>query len=429
LLIAIDEEGGDVTRLHAATGSAYPGNLALGAAGDPALTRSVGLAMGAELAAAGINLDLAPVADVNSNPANPVIGVRSFGADPELVATHTVAMVEGLQAAGVAACVKHFPGHGDTTVDSHLALPVVDADRAALEPALAPFRAAIGAGVQSVMTAHILVPALDRAPATLSRPILTGLLRGQLGFDGMVVTDALEMGAIAGSLGIGEAAVRALAAGADAVCVGRDHAGEKVVEQLTGTLAGAVRSGRLPEERLAEAAERVARVGAWAAVAFPADRPATGAGMAAARRALRADGDVRIGPGALVLELRAEPSIAAGYVTWGVGDALAGRDPGVEVIRAADLETAARAAGAADGGRPLVVVVRDLHRHPWQGELLRRVLAARPDATVVEMGLPASRPEGASGYLRTHGAGRVNALAAAELLLADAGDAAGRVRT
>src|SRR6266536_1808351 len=123
-LVAIDEEGGDVTRLESATGSSYPGNLALGAAGDPELTRAVAASLGAELAAAGIDLDLAPVADVNSNPDNPVFGVRSFGADPDLVGAHTAAFVAGLQSAGVAACVKHFPGHGDTSVDSHLDLPV-----------------------------------------------------------------------------------------------------------------------------------------------------------------------------------------------------------------------------------------------------------------------------------------------------------------
>ncbi|HSR23832.1 MAG TPA: glycoside hydrolase family 3 N-terminal domain-containing protein, partial [Candidatus Eisenbacteria bacterium] len=159
-LVAIDEEGGDVTRLEAAAGSSYPGNLALGTVNDLELTRAVAASLGAELAAAGIDLDLAPVADVNSNPDNPVIGVRSFGADPELVAAHTAAFVEGLQSAGVAACVKHFPGHGDTAVDSHLDLPVVAGGEGALEVALRPFRAAIAAGTRAVMTAHLVVPGL-----------------------------------------------------------------------------------------------------------------------------------------------------------------------------------------------------------------------------------------------------------------------------
>jgi beta-N-acetylhexosaminidase len=422
LLVAIDEEGGDVTRLEAATGSSYPGNLALGVADDEDLTRSVGLAMGAGLAAAGVNLNLAPVADVNANPDNPVIGVRSFGADPGRVAAHTVAMVAGLQAAGVAACVKHFPGHGDTSVDSHLALPTAGGGRDGLEGALLPFRAAVGAGVQAVMTAHILVPALDEVPATISRRVLTGLLRQELGFDGLVVTDALEMRAIAGTVGMAEGAVRSVAAGADALCVGGEHADEAVVDLLAGALAGAVRSGRLAEERLAEAAGRVALVGKWAGAAPPPPPVEPGIGLAAARRAVRADGAVRLGPGAVVVELQGRTSMAVGAVPWGVGDVLAGRDPTVEVVRVGEGE-----AGAVDpaAGRPLVVVVRDLHRHQWQAELLGRLLGARADVVVVEMGLPASRHEaraggaeaGAAGYVATHGAGRVNALAAAEVLL------------
>jgi len=221
LIISIDEEGGDVTRLEAATGSSYPGNLALGAAGDVDLTRSVARAIGTELARAGVDLDLAPDADVNSNPSNPVIGVRSFGSEPGAVAAQTAAWVDGLQSAGVAACVKHFPGHGDTSVDSHLALPVVGSDPRA--GALQPFEAAIAAGVQAVMSAHIVVPSLDRVPATVSPAIMTGLLREELGFRGLAVTDGLEMKAIAD---ISEGAVQALAAGCDLLCIGGGLADE-----------------------------------------------------------------------------------------------------------------------------------------------------------------------------------------------------------
>ncbi len=184
-------------------GSSRPGNFALGAVDDPALTEAVARDLGAELAAAGITLNYAPDADVNSNPANPVIGVRSFGADPALVARHTAAWVRGLQAGGVAACAKHFPGHGDTRVDSHHDLPRITADRARLDACeLAPFRAAVAAGVQAVMTGHLLVPALDpELPATLSQRILGGLLRDELGFSGVVVTDAVEMRAVADRYG------------------------------------------------------------------------------------------------------------------------------------------------------------------------------------------------------------------------------------
>ncbi len=172
LVVALDEEGGDVTRLEAAVGSSVPGNAALGAIDDETLTRAVGRALGDLLRATGVDLDLAPCADANSDPANPVIGVRSFGADADQVAVHTAAFVAGLQAAGVAACVKHFPGHGETAVDSHLALPTVATTAEVLRwRELVPFRAAIDVGVQAVMPGHLLVPALDPdGPATVSRP-------------------------------------------------------------------------------------------------------------------------------------------------------------------------------------------------------------------------------------------------------------------
>jgi beta-N-acetylhexosaminidase len=191
LVIGIDEEGGDVTRLEARTGSSYPGNCALGAVDDPALTREVAAAIGADLARAGIDLDLAPVVDVNTNPENPIIGVRAFGSDPTLVARHSAAWVEGVQTAGVAACAKHFPGHGDTATDSHLALPVVTEDPHVR--ALMPFAAAIESGARAVMSAHIVVPDLDAVPATASRKVMVGILRDELGFDGVAITDGLEM--------------------------------------------------------------------------------------------------------------------------------------------------------------------------------------------------------------------------------------------
>jgi len=183
VLVSLDEEGGDVTRIDAAAGSPYPGNAALGAIDDVTLTEQIARSIGAELAALGVNLDLAPCVDVNSNPANPVIGVRSFGADPWLVARHSATFVRGLQSSGVAACAKHFPGHGDTSVDSHLDLPRVDADRETLlQRELVPFRVAIEAGVASIMTSHVLLTALDaERPATVSREILIGLLREELG--------------------------------------------------------------------------------------------------------------------------------------------------------------------------------------------------------------------------------------------------------
>ncbi|MGW3914913.1 glycoside hydrolase family 3 protein [Streptomyces sp. NPDC005070] len=272
VLVAIDEEGGDVTRLEVRTGSSFPGNHALGAVDDVALTEEVARELGRRLAACGVNLNWAPSADVNSNPANPVIGVRSFGADTGLVARHTAAYVTGLQAAGVAACTKHFPGHGDTAVDSHHALPRIDADLSVLHSReLVPFRAAIAAGSRAVMSAHILVPALDPdRPATLSRRILTGLLREELGYDGLIVTDGMEMQAIAATYGIERGSVLAIAAGADAICVGGGLADDDTVRRLRDALVSAVRAGELPEERLADAANRVRALAEWTAAASAA---------------------------------------------------------------------------------------------------------------------------------------------------------------
>jgi beta-N-acetylhexosaminidase len=225
LLIAMDEEGGDVTRLEAAHGSSFPGNLALGVVDDVALTRRVGAAIGGELAAAGVNFDLAPVADVIVDPANPIVGVRSFGSDPALVARHVAAFVEGVQSIGVAACAKHFPGHGESLADSHLELPSVETGREILyERALPPFAAAVEAGVRAMMTAHVRFAALDDGPATLSAKVI-GLLRSELGFDGLVLTDALEMRAIQRDRWARRGrSARALAAGTDALCLGADLA-------------------------------------------------------------------------------------------------------------------------------------------------------------------------------------------------------------
>ncbi|MGH9113208.1 MAG: glycoside hydrolase family 3 protein, partial [Acidimicrobiales bacterium] len=259
VIVSLDEEGGDVTRLEAATGSSVPGNAALGAVDDVELTRRVAVALGRALAAAGVDLDLAPCADVNTDPANPVIGVRSFGADVDLVARHTAASVAGLQAAGVAACVKHFPGHGAVAVDSHLDLPTVTAPLDVLRRReLVPFRAAIDAGCAAVMTAHLLVPALDDLPATVSRRILTDLLRGELGFTGCVVTDALDMAGIGGPAAIPTNVVRAIAAGADLCCLGPDNTDE-LVGACVDALVAAVGTGELPESRLRDAAATVQR--------------------------------------------------------------------------------------------------------------------------------------------------------------------------
>jgi beta-N-acetylhexosaminidase len=420
VVIGIDEEGGDVTRLDATTGSPVPSPLALGVVDDIELTRAVQHATARRLAAAGVTLNLAPIADVNSNPDNPVIGVRSFGADPELVARHVGAAVAGTQDAGVVACAKHFPGHGDTAVDSHLGLPTVAGD---LTAALLPFRAAIAAGVRAVMTGHLLVPAYDELPATVSPALIDGLLRGDLGYRGLVVSDALEMGGIAGTVGMAEGAVLALLAGVDALCVGGGLASEEIVTLLRDAIVEAVRVGRLPADRLAHAAGRVAAAGAWAADSAgrsggaDADTAAARIGLAAARRAIRSVGAVRLpdGPPPLLVELQPEPGIAVGYTAWGLAAALRAALPGTSAHRVGPDDPVPDL--AAD--RPLVVVTRDATRVGWQRALLAALLDRRPDAVVVEMGLPGPRPP-AAGYLVTHGAAAASAQAAVEVLTGSA---------
>ncbi|MCT4355356.1 glycoside hydrolase family 3 protein [Streptomyces sp. Je 1-79] len=433
VLVAIDEEGGDVTRLEVRNGSSFPGNYALGSVDDVELTRAVAEELGRRLAACGVDLNWAPSADVNSNADNPVIGVRSFGAGPDLVARHTVAYVEGLQAVGVAACTKHFPGHGDTNVDSHHAMPRIDVDLATLHAReLVPFRAAIAAGTKAVMSAHILLSALDPdRPATLSPQILTGLLRQELGFEGLIVTDGMEMQAIASTYGIERGSVLAIAAGADAICVGGGLADEDTVLRLRDALVEAVRTGELPEERLADAAARVRALAAWTqahrargAVSGPGaavqegTAPGTEIGLVAARRALAVTtGERPYSPmtsAPYVAAFTPVANIAVGDETpWGVAAELERLLPGTET--GAFDKPSVDAVLAAAGERRIVAVVRDAHRHPWMTEALDALLAARPDTVVVEMGLNQAAPRGAL-HIATHGAARVCGRAAAEAI-------------
>ena len=267
VLIAIDQEGGLVQRLRAPL-TVWPAMLAVGAAGDPARTQQVGSALGGELAALGIGWDFAPVLDIHTNPGNPVIGNRAFGTTAGAVVEHALAFWRGLRAAGVAGCGKHFPGHGDTHADSHFTLPVVahEVDRLrAVE--LAPFAAAARAGIDSIMTAHVMYPALDRDwPATLSRPILTDLLRDQLGFAGVIVSDDLGMKAVADRYPIEELAVRSIAAGADHLIVREPAARQRAA---FAALLRAAETRSDVRARVVQSASRVAAMKAGVRVAPP----------------------------------------------------------------------------------------------------------------------------------------------------------------
>ncbi len=381
VLLAVDEEGGDVTRLHYPAGSTAVGNAVLGRLDDPSTTTAVAAGIGRELAALGIGLDLAPDVDVNSSPDNPVIGVRSFGDDPALVSRHSAAWVEGLQSTGVAACAKHFPGHGDTVVDSHHGLPRVDVALEVLhERELAPFRAAVAAGVGAVMTSHIIVSALDpHRPATFSRKVI-GVLRDELGFYGVVVSDALDMAGASAETGIPEAAVRALVAGVDLLCLGSQTLPETYAAVHSAVLA-AVRSGRLPEHRVAEAAGRVRALAAATSERMPGHGiPAdlTPSPIMADENVVRAFrvGDAARGwlaaPGPVaVVQVDSTANLAVGGVAWGPA-ALGATVAEADVPAGARIAVVGRAIG---DGHPASAVVE-------------RLRAAGHDVVLVECGWP-----------------------------------------
>ncbi|GAA4741821.1 glycoside hydrolase family 3 protein [Amnibacterium soli] len=391
-VVAIDEEGGDVTRLHQREGSPEPGNAVLGRLDDEALTAASAHAIGLELIAAGCTLDLAPTADANVNPDNPVIGARSFGADAALVARHTAAAVHGLQAAGVAACAKHFPGHGDTAVDSHLGLPVIDLDLEALrQRELLPFVAAIEAGVAVVMTSHIVLPRLDPdQPATMSRRILTGLLREELGFGGVVVSDALDMAGASGEIGIPAAAVRSLAAGADLLCLGTDS--EPYLDDVLDAVVAAVAAGELPEARLREAADRVRGLADRTGTAEVFPRPDVRIADAfdvqpEAAAALRST------EGWTVVTLDAEPNIAVGAGSWGPAAAAAADPAGPGAFRFSSWPAVAlpvdRAAPVPAIDGPVLVLGRDVHRRPHARAAVDALRSGGRTVVAVDMGWPA----------------------------------------
>ncbi|GEN46629.1 beta-hexosaminidase [Alkalibacillus haloalkaliphilus] len=263
LMMTIDQEGGIVTRLQ--SGTDFPGNMALGATRSEEIAFDVGQAIGHEISSLGINTNFAPVMDVNNNPDNPVIGVRSFGEDPDLVADLGIAYTEGLQSTGVAATAKHFPGHGDTDVDSHLGLPEVPHDRERLEEVeLYPFQRAMESGMDMIMTAHVTFPQIDDTtviseatgeevmlPATLSYKVLTELIRDDMGYEGVITTDAMNMNAITDHFGPVDAAVRAVEAGSDIVLM------PVGLEEVAEGLLDAIDSGDITEERIEASVERI----------------------------------------------------------------------------------------------------------------------------------------------------------------------------
>ena len=272
LLITIDQEGGIVTRLQ--SGTNLPGNMAIGATRNEKYAYQTGQVIGSELSSLGINVNFGPSVDVNNNPANPVIGVRSYSSDAGLVSRLGAQTVKGLQSENIAATAKHFPGHGDTATDSHYGLPLVTHDKERLRSVeLVPFQKAIDSGVDMIMSAHVQFPAFDNTtytskkdgepimlPATLSKKVLTGLLREEMGFDGVIVTDALNMKAISDNFGQEEAVVKALEAGADIALMPAEVTSldmEKNIKNVVEKVKEAVESGELPIAQVDESVERI----------------------------------------------------------------------------------------------------------------------------------------------------------------------------
>ncbi|GAB2620036.1 hypothetical protein GCM10027067_34950 [Pseudactinotalea suaedae] len=402
LVVAIDEEGGDVTRLEAATGSSLPGASALGVLDDVAATREVGLALGGLLAACDIDLALSPVVDVASNPENVMLAARAIDADPQVVARHGAAFIRGLHEAGVAACAKHAPGHGDTAVDSHLGVPVLDVDQATLHSReLVPFRAAIAAEVDAIMLAHLLVPAVSDGLTSLD-PAVPALLRAA-GFTGALVTDALDMGAVLDRAGgdIGEAAVLALLAGADLLCLGSPvHIDEAAFGHVVASVVAAVQTDRLPRARLDEAGARAAglrrgrsRSGGIDAALEHLEH----VGAELTRRAASRRGDVALRPGDGLLDLRFRAVYAASS-THGIAPALLTDRLGLVPGEPSEHRVA--------------VLTKDAT--PEVSELLAR----RPDAVVIHVGFPGAAPE-APNLVVVNGGGRASAAEAARLCSPD----------
>lgn len=422
-LICIDEEGGDVTRVAYASGSPYPGNAALGAVDDIGLTTAVYAAIGADLRRLGISMNLAPCADVLAVSDSPAIGTRSFGSSTSLVARHTAAAVHGLQASGVAACAKHFPGHGSTSTDTHFDLATITGTLEDVRKRdLPPFAAAINAGAAAVMPGHLRVPELTGSlPATMS-PAAIRVLRTELGFAGVVVSDGLEMQAVSGRYGIPATSIQALAAGVDLLCFGQ-HTDYDVYLAVCTAIAEAVQDGVLPLARLEEAADRVrslrSRLGDPGGSLDP-DRAAapiwangTGVGLTAARRAIRVTGPLPVLTDPLIIEVEPRENVAAGQFGWGLSPWV----PPAAVRRLDPDQTFDPASILTDAsGRSLVVAVRDAHVDSRTRGLITALLAARPDTVLIEMGLPHWSPPAGTPYVATFGASRASAQAAAELL-------------
>jgi beta-N-acetylhexosaminidase len=425
VIIATDEEGGDVTRIEAHGGTSVPGNYALGRIDDLDATRAAAEQIGLSLVDAGIDWDLAPAVDAISNPMTPN-AMRTFGEDRARVSAHSAAWIEGLQATGVSACAKHFPGHGRSGTDAHLGTPTVDLSRDELVGwYLDPFRAAAAAGVDAVMVSHVRLPKLDDTyPASISRAAVTGLLREEIGYDGVVISDALEMRGVLDVAPLAESVVLALAAGIDALCLGAASYDEDV-EIAVRAITAAVADGRLDVQRLEQANARIARLGRRQRQSTARRDDTVGRDLALRARRVTGDAALR-GRHVLVIRLEQEHSPAVG----GNGGALE------ELLDAAGYQTETVAiaggtyngenmvtseiglfAGEFGGDAEVILLVRSPHRHEWQQRLAAELIKRHPSLVVVDMGAEGVDFSAARGWVRTFGASRVCSQAAVDALV------------
>jgi len=381
LVIAIDEEGGDVTRLFVREGSRFPTPALLGKCDDEELTYSSYHSMGMLLRELGVNLTYAPVADVVAVHNNPIVGVRSFGTTADLVSRHVVQAVAGLQEAGVGACIKHFPGHGAVVEDSHHSLPHIKMSKAEYEAGhISPFKNAIERGVSAVMVGHLVVDSLDNDNAASLSPKIQGqYLRGALGFRGLIVTDALDMGALGGVPRIQESALQALLAGSNMLCFSGLGDQSQIVEASLLRIKDALIAGEITSDSLETLARPVRefsgknRAGLTKVSKVDFNKLVSG---------MQVSGQINLtSPDINLIEIGTRPTIAAGDVSWGIHREL--RAAGVRFeIHASDSE------GALKSDRQLVVAFRDAYRDSQLLATLQNLQKRKPDAIFIDMGWP-----------------------------------------
>ncbi|MCF2970324.1 beta-N-acetylhexosaminidase [Synechococcus sp. Nb3U1] len=431
LWMGIDQEGGPVVRITEGV-TVFPSAMAVAAAGSLADARAMAQVVGVELKSLGFNLNFAPVVDVNSNPHNPIIGIRAFGSDPNQVADYGLAMLCGYQQAGILCTPKHFPGHGDTHIDSHLGLPRVDRPLAELQATeIYPFQTLIKAGAEAIMTAHVVMPALGSdQPATLAPEVLSGWLRNKLGFQGLICTDSLTMGAIAQTYGIPEAAELAFKAGADMLLFGADRGFTPVVQKdAYAHLLQGFRSGRLSVEQLDQSLQRILSLKQRYRLGSPPGAETVHPAASPSHQALAQ----RIAQASIALLKGSLPPLAPDLLLITpvplLGDLLQKALPSAQVLQISpeptpeDWQTTLARAARAD---QVVVGSLDLFRHPAQKELLVELLGALIPEQVI--GLALGSPDDPSAlpqipvYLACYGTTPVSLQALIEVLL-------GRIRT